>query len=113
VIAATSSCQSVIPPTCIEVKCSERQNPASSELTLFGERLPVQGRFQPLPGNNKMLIMTEDGKRTIHDDLILCMDRPQTVGSHLVVTLYLLTGERIVGVVERREQEEFESLSIH
>jgi len=60
-----------------------------------------------------MLIMTEDGGRTIHDDLILYMDRPQTVGSHLVVTLYLLTGERIVGVVERREQEGFESLSIH
>jgi hypothetical protein len=73
----------------------------------------MQGRFQPLLGNSKMLIMTEDGERTIHDDLILCMDRPQTVGGHLVVTLYLLTGERIVGVVERREQEEFESLSIH
>ena len=68
----------------------------------------MQGPFQPLPGNNKMLIMTEDGGRTIRDDLILCMDRPQTVGSHLVVTLYLLTGERIVGVVERREQEEFD-----
>ena len=60
-----------------------------------------------------MLIMTEDGERIIHDDLILCMDRPQRVGDHLVVTFYLLTGERISGVVERREQEEFESLSIH
>jgi hypothetical protein len=60
-----------------------------------------------------MVIMTEDGERVIHDDLILCMDRPQTVGNHLVVTLYLLTGERIIGVVEPREPEEFESLSIH
>jgi len=60
-----------------------------------------------------MVIMTEDGERIIHDDLILCMDRPQTVGNHLVVTLYLLTGEQIIGVVEPRESEECESLSIH
>jgi hypothetical protein len=55
-----------------------------------------------------MVIMTEDGERVIHDDLILCVDRPQTVGNHLVVTLYLFTG-----VVDSREPDEFESLSIH
>ena len=60
-----------------------------------------------------MLIMTEDGERVIHDDLILCMHRPQTVGGHLVVTLFLLTGERIIGVVESCEPEEFVSPSIH
>jgi len=60
-----------------------------------------------------MLIVTEDGERIIHDDLILCMERPQTIGDHLVVTLYLLTGERITGVVGSVETKAFESLSIH
>ena len=61
-----------------------------------------------------MLIITEEGKRIINDDLIVCMHRPQTIGNHLVVTLYLLTGERISGVVDCYEPEEdFESLSIH
>jgi hypothetical protein len=41
-----------------------------------------------------MVIMTEEGKRNVNDDLILCMDRPQSVGEHLVIALYLLTGER-------------------
>ena len=61
-----------------------------------------------------MLIVTEEGKRIIHDDLILCMDRPQRVGDHLIITLYLLTGERVIGVVDYRESEiEFESPTIH
>ena len=61
-----------------------------------------------------MLIVTEEGKRIIHDDLILCMDRPQRVRDHLVITLYLLTGERVIGVVDYRESEiEFESPTIH
>jgi hypothetical protein len=62
----------------------------------------------------KMVIMTEGGKRNISDDPILCMDRPQSVGEHLVITLYLLTGERILGVVEHREpQSEQTSLEVH
>ena len=61
-----------------------------------------------------MVIMTEEGKRNVYDDLILCMDRPHSVGEHSVVTLYLLTGERILGVVEHREpQTEQTSLEIH
>jgi len=61
-----------------------------------------------------MLIVTEEGKRIIHDDLILCMDPPQRVGDHLIITLYLLTGERVIGVVDYRESEiEFESPTIH
>jgi len=58
-----------------------------------------------------MVIMTEEGKRNVNDDL--CMDRPQSVGEHLVVTLYLFTGERILGVVEHREpQSEQTSLEV-
>ena len=61
-----------------------------------------------------MVIMTEEGKRSINDDLILCMDRPHSVGEHLVVTLYLLTGERILGVMEHREpQSEQTSPEVH
>ena len=61
-----------------------------------------------------MVIMTEGGKRNANDDRILCMDRPQSIGEHLIVTLYLLTGERILGVVEHRElQNEQTSLEVH
>ena len=61
-----------------------------------------------------MVIMTEEGKRSINDDLILCMDRPHRVGEHSVVTLYLLTGERILGVMEHREpQSEQTSPEVH
>jgi hypothetical protein len=61
-----------------------------------------------------MVIMTEEGKRNINDDLILCMDRPQSVCEHLVVTLYLLTGERILGVMEHCEpQSEQTSPEVH
>jgi hypothetical protein len=61
-----------------------------------------------------MLIITEEGKRIIKDAFIVCMDRPQTVGEHLVVRLHLLSGERIVGVVENPEtQTEFEPLTLH
>ena len=59
-------------------------------------------------------MVTEEGKRNANDDPILCMDRPQSMGEHLVVTLYFLTGERILGVVEHREkQNEQTSLEVH
>ena len=61
-----------------------------------------------------MVIMTEEGKRSINDDLMLCMDRPHGVGEHSVVTLYLLTGERILGAVEHPEpQSEQTLLEVH
>jgi hypothetical protein len=112
VVAVTSSCQSVISPNQHRVF----RDPKSHEPVnlIVRSELPTQRCFSTIAsGTAKMLIMTEDGERTIHDDLILCMDRPQTVGSLLVVTLYLLTGERIIGVVGHRELEEFETLSIH
>ena len=48
-----------------------------------------------------MRIITGEGKRYIADALILCMDRPRTVGEHLIVTLYLVTGEQVSGIVEQ------------
>ena len=58
-----------------------------------------------------MVIMTEEGKRSINDDLILCMDRPHSVGEH---SLYLLTGERILGVMEHcKPQSEQTSPEVH
>jgi hypothetical protein len=47
-----------------------------------------------------MQILTAEGRRSVNDVQILCIDRPVTLGEHLVVTLYLLDGERITGVVE-------------
>ena len=60
-----------------------------------------------------MVIMTEEGIRNANDDPILCMDRPQS-GWRTHLTLYLLTGGRILGVVEHRElQIEQTSLEVH
>ena len=50
-----------------------------------------------------MQILTAEGRRDIHNVQILCIDRPVTWGEHLVVTLYLLDGERITGVIESSE----------
>jgi hypothetical protein len=49
-----------------------------------------------------MRIITGEGKRNIDDARILRMDRPRTVGEHLLVTLYLITGERLTGIVEQK-----------
>ena len=58
-----------------------------------------------------MVIMTEEGIRNANDDPILCMDRPQ---SGWRTPLCLLTGGRILGVVEHRElQNEQTSLEVH
>jgi hypothetical protein len=50
-----------------------------------------------------MVLMTAEGRRNITESQILCVDRPRAVGEHLIVTLYLLSGEQITGVVEARE----------
>jgi hypothetical protein len=61
-----------------------------------------------------MVIMTEEGIRNANDDLILCMDRPQSGWRTLTRHALSLTGERILGVVEHRElQNEQTSLEVH
>ena len=50
-----------------------------------------------------MVLLTAEGRRNISESQILCVDTPRPIGEHLFVTLYLLSGERITGVVEPRE----------
>jgi hypothetical protein len=48
-----------------------------------------------------MLIHTAEGKRSIDDDdLVLCIDRHRGETERCIVTLYLLSGEQVTGVLE-------------
>jgi hypothetical protein len=70
------------------------------------ERSPRRLRFfrKSLAGIENMQILTAEGWRIINDTLILCLDRPRAVGEHLIVTAYLLSGERVTGVVDEPER---------
>lgn len=50
-----------------------------------------------------MLLVTEEGRLNISESQILCVDRRNGIAGQPFVTLYLLTGEWISGVVEPRE----------
>ena len=52
-----------------------------------------------------MVLLTAEGRRSISDSQILCVDKPRALGEHLFVTLYLLSGEQVTGVVEPREPD--------
>ena len=54
-----------------------------------------------------MRLLTAEGMRNIDDALIICTDRPRTVAEHLLVTVYLLNGEQVTGVVDVAEPPEF------
>ena len=47
-----------------------------------------------------MVIQTAEGKRSIDDDLVLCIDRHRNEGERCVVTVYLLCGEQVTGIFE-------------
>ena len=47
-----------------------------------------------------MLIHTAEGKRNIDDDLILYIDRHRGETERCTVTLYLLSGEQVTGLLE-------------
>ena len=47
-----------------------------------------------------MAIQTAEGKRSIDDDLVLCIDRHRNEGERCVVTVYLLCGEQVTGIFE-------------
>jgi len=50
-----------------------------------------------------MLIQTSEGKRRVDDALLLCVDKHPTWGQHAYVTVYLVTGEQVTGIVEQVE----------
>jgi hypothetical protein len=47
-----------------------------------------------------MLIQTAEGKRSIDDDLVLCIDRHRNEGERCMVTVYLVSGEQVTGILE-------------
>jgi hypothetical protein len=53
-----------------------------------------------------MLIHTAEGKRSIDDDLVLCIDRHRGESERCAVTLYLLSGEQVTGVAETAIRED-------
>ena len=61
----------------------------------------VPKRFESADsGVNPMLIHTAEGKRSIDEDLVLCIDRHRGETERCTVTLYLLNGEQVTGVLE-------------
>jgi hypothetical protein len=47
-----------------------------------------------------MLIHTAEGRRSIDDDLVICIDRHRGESERCIVTLYLISGEQVTGVLE-------------
>jgi hypothetical protein len=48
-----------------------------------------------------MLIHTAEGKRSIDDDLVICIDRHRGENERCTVTVYLLSGEQVTGILEQ------------
>jgi len=46
------------------------------------------------------MIQTAEGKRSIDDDLVLCIDRHRNEGERCMVTVYLVSGEQVTGIWE-------------
>jgi hypothetical protein len=57
--------------------------------------LRAQWEFQ-----SAMLIHTAEGKRNIEEDLVVCIDRHRGESERCTVTVYLLTGEQVTGILE-------------
>jgi hypothetical protein len=58
-------------------------------------------------GSKQLRLLTAEGMRNIDDALIICTNRPRTVAEHLLVTVFLLTGEQVTGVVDVAKPAEF------
>jgi hypothetical protein len=56
-----------------------------------------------------MLIHTAEGKRSIDDDLVLCIDRHRGESERCTVTVYLLSGEQVTGILEQPAPADDES----
>jgi hypothetical protein len=47
-----------------------------------------------------MLIHTTEGKRSLDEELVLCTDRLRGESERCTVTVYLLGGEQVTGIME-------------
>ena len=45
-----------------------------------------------------MVIQTAEGKRSIDDNCVLCIDRHRNEGERCMVTVYLVSGEQVTGI---------------
>ena len=45
-----------------------------------------------------MLIQTAEGKRSIDEEIVLCIDRHRGESERCTVTVYLLSGEQVTGI---------------
>lgn len=59
-----------------------------------------------------MLIHTAEGKRSIEEDLVLCIDRHRGESERCTVTVYLLSGEQVTGILEQSMPPDDESLQL-
>jgi hypothetical protein len=55
-----------------------------------------------------VLILTADGKRSIDNALVLCIDEHRRQGEYAYVTVYLLTGEHVKGTVEQADLDDLD-----
>ena len=47
-----------------------------------------------------MLIQTAEGKRSIDENLVICIDRHRNEGERCMITVYLVRGEQATGILE-------------
>jgi hypothetical protein len=74
--------------------------------TNFADRRLSNTTFRQT-GSKQLRLLTAEGMRNIDDALIICANRPRTVAEHLLVTVCLLTGEQVTGVVDVAKPAEF------
>jgi hypothetical protein len=53
-----------------------------------------------------MQILTQEGKHSIDDALVLCVDCHHVEGDHAWVTVYLLDGDQVTGLLVPAERDE-------
>jgi len=53
-----------------------------------------------------MLIHTPEGKRSISEDLVLCIDRHRGESERCTVTVYLISGEQVTGILETTQADD-------
>jgi hypothetical protein len=56
-----------------------------------------------------VLIHTAEGKRSNDEDLVLCIVQHRGEGERCTVTVYLLSGEQVTGILERPTPADDES----
>ena len=79
-------------------KSARPRNLLTEQLILAIGVYPIQHS-----GSKQLRLLTAEGMRNIDDAWIICTNRPRSVAEHLLVTVFLLTGEQVTGVVDVAE----------